>query len=791
MASGFRNWLHKFSPIPPAGLFEVQVQNTVDQFIPSPETFISECPILFYVPFSEDYLSQPNYDVSDNLCIDSKSNIVGEDNSFFEYIQSPIIDDFLVLIKSSILIVDLFIKLGSSPLAGRSYADDEQLKKEQLALPLETPNYDRTICRHGIRRYECALCEEEEEKRKRKLDTGLKIKALDLFQLLLPILMPPLDKWINNQALFPANARPFPYQIEGIKFLKNNKSALLGDEMGLGKTIQAIVAIRLLMQKGMIRNTLVVCPLSLIGNWKKEFEKWAPELSVTKVKGVRDVRKLFWKSPFNVYVTTYETLREDIDNNFITSKYFSLVVLDEVQKIKNPETKIARALQKLKPDYRWGLSGTPLENKLEDVIAIFRFLRPELRFYSTINSYQVKETIKPYFLRRKICDVEKDLPEKVVQEYWIDLNTFQQAAYDKAYAEARSDIQGRETIDRIHIFSWINKLKLICNEEENSGDSCKKDFLIDQLESIPPDDKAIVFSQFPEKTLSRLLVTLQPYDPAMFSGKDSSNKRDEIIQQFMKTESPRILLASLKAGGVGINLQRANRIFHFDHWWNPAVTKQAEGRAHRKGQEKTVFVYDLFTNGTIEEKIYQILLTKQNLFDEVIDDLSSSASAAKLTDEELFGLFDLKPPTLAKPPSVNSRNENQKINAEEIKHQIGMLDPSGFERLIGKLFSSKGYQIEIIGGARDGGVDVIARGSTRVGIEKINIQCKHYFNRQVGPSVIREAIGTKQISTVDRMFIITSGTFSDEAIKLANSHNMKLMDISQLIGEIISNKISV
>lgn len=775
MASDFHNWLHKISPIPPAVFFEVQVQNTVDYFISSPDTFISECPTLYSVPVSDDYVSQPNHDVSADLCFGNFPNILDEDISFIDSLSPPIIDEFLVFINSPSLIIDLFVKLGSSPLAGRSYANDAQPENKQLSLPLKIQNYDRTICRHGLRRYECGLCEEEEEKRRRKLEIGPKVRPLDLFQLLLPILMPPLDKLINNQALFPADARPYTYQIEGIKFLRKNKSALLGDEMGLGKTIQAIVAIRILMQKGMIKNALVVCPLSLIGNWKKEFEKWAPELAVTKVRGVRDLRKLFWKSPFNIYITTYETLREDIDNNLIAPSYFSLVVLDEIQKIKNPETKISKALYKLKPDYRWGLSGTPLENKLEDVISVFGFLNPGLRFLSPIDPFQVKETIKPYFLRRRICDVEHELPKKIIQEHWLYLNTDQQIAYDDAYEEARVDIQSREKIDRIHIFSWINKLKLICNEEENSGDSCKKDFLIDQLESIPQDDKVIVFSQFPEKTLKRLLDTLQSYEPAMLSGKDSSNKREEIIKQFMENESPRILLASLKAGGVGINLQRANRVFHFDHWWNPAVTKQAEGRAHRKGQKKTVFVYDLFTKGTIEEKIYQILSSKQNLFDEVIDDLSSSASATKITDEELYGLFDLKPPT----------------SPENIKHQIGTLDPSGFEKLIGKLFSSKGYQVEIIGGARDGGVDVKARGTTRAGMENINIQCKHYFDRQVGPSVIREAIGTKQINTVDRMFIITSGTFSDEAIKLAASYNIKLMDISSLIGEIISNKIAV
>ena len=791
MASDFHNWIHRISPIPAPALFEIQVQNSADNFMSSQDTFIFECPTLHFVPVSEDYLFQLSLDISTDLCFGFVSSIIDEEIPYYESLLPPLIDDFLLILNSPSLLIDLFVRLGSSPLAGRSYANDAKLENEQPTLPLKIQSYDKSICRHGLRRYEWGLCEEEKEKRNRKLEIGLKVKPLDLFQLLLPILMPPLDKYLTDQTLFPENAKPRPYQFEGIKFLKENKSALLGDEMGLGKTIQTIVAIRLLLQKGIIKNALVVCPLSLVGNWKREFEKWAPELAVAKVREARELRKQLWKSPFNVYITTYETLREDIDNNLITPSHFSLVVLDEIQKIKNSESKIYKALHKLQVIYRWGLSGTPLENKLDDVISIFGFLKPDLKFHFPTNPFRVKETIKPYFLRRRICDVDLELPEKINQDYWLDLNDLQQIAYDKAYAEAKADIQGRDRVDRIHVFSWINKLKLICNEEEDSEESCKKDFLIEQLESIPNEEKVIVFSQFPEKTLRKLLNTLEPYKPALYSGRDSSDKRDEILKQFMEKESPRILLASLKAGGVGINLQRASRVFHFDHWWNPAVSKQAEGRAHRSGQERRVFVYDLFTNGTIEEKIYQILFTKQDLFNTVIDDLSTSASATQITDEELYGLFDLKPPTFITTPVVHGRNDSKDTISESIRHKIGNLDPQGFERLIGKLFSSKGYKVEIVGGARDGGVDVRACGTTRAGLENINIQCKHYFNRQVGPGVIREAIGTKQIGTADRMFIITSGTFSDEAIKLATSHNIKLMNISSLIGEIISKEIDV
>ncbi len=801
MGSNFRDWFRKISPIPPAVLLEVDTQNSVDQFVQSHETFISECPFLGLPSVSVDYLETRNYSICDNyldypnsrissdLCIQDPAPILNDDVLFKTFLL-PETYNFPLQLDIQIASFKRFRNIGFCSLHGCVYKSEENQKEKQLSLPIKEDNYDKTICRHGLRRFECGHCFEEKEKRKRKYELNKKITKLDIFQLLKPVLMPPLDKMMLNQALFPENTRPMKFQVDGINFLRNNNSALLGDEMGLGKTIQTIIAIRLLLQKGKIKNALVVCPLSLVGNWKKEFEKWSPEIAVIKVRGTPEERKQIWRSPFNVYITTYENIRDDIEDGIFSATKFDLVVLDEIQRIKNPDAKVSKALKSLKPDFRWGLSGTPLENRIEDVVSIFGFINPWLFFDPTNYPNSVKAKIAPYFLRRRICDVEMELPDKKVEEYWIDLNPFQQEAYNSAYDEARRDIQSRQYTDRIHVFSWINKLKLICNRDEETGDSCKEDFLIDQLESIPEIDKVIVFSQFPEKTLRTLLGTLKAYKPEMLSGQTSSKKRDEIINCFMDDEEPRILLVSLKAGGVGLNLQRANRVFHFDHWWNPAVAKQAEGRAHRKGQMKTVFVYDIFTNGTIEEKIYKILMTKQQLFEEVIDDLSSTGVAEKITDEELYGLFNLKPPSSVKSAQTINGDVSKALSIDEINRKIGALAPSEFEQLIGKLFAHKGYNVETMGGAHDGGVDIKASGSTRAGIEKVCIQCKHYFNGKVGPNIIREAIGTKTSNMMDRMFIYTSGTFTDAAIKLAEKNNIKLIDINYLIGELVNHKIN-
>jgi len=554
--------------------------------------------------------------------------------------------------------------------------------------------------------------------------------------------------------------------------------------MGLGKTIQAIIAIRILMRKGKVNNILIVCPVSLLGNWKKELSDWAPELNVIRVRGTQNQRAVLWQTRSMVHLASYESLREDIENGYITRTGFSAIILDEIQRIKNPEARISQAVRRLDSTYRWGLSGTPLENRVEDVVAIFKFIKPDLRFPYPDNPASVKELIKSYVLRRRIQDVEVDLPEKQVNEFWLDLNEEQQTAYDNEYARAKEEIRIRGAGNRIYIFSLINRLKLICNEEETSGSSCKKDFVIDRLESLLPEEKAIIFSHFPNLTLEKLKLTLANYNPELYSGELNQRQRESVIDRFINNENSRVLLISLRAGGVGLNLQVANHVFHFDHWWNPATTRQAEGRAYRIGQSRTVFIYDIFTNGTIEEKIYNILAKKQELFQMVIDDLTTETVSGNLTDEELFSLFDLPPPR----PITHLEDVN---NPENIRGKIRNLSASGFENLIAKLFEKKGFTVHVRGGPHDGGVDITANGPTRMGNERISIQCKHHFYDPIGPDVVREAIGTHRIENTNRFFLVTSGSFSPEAKRVAEAGNIVLMDISTILGEIINLNIEI
>ncbi|MCX6702707.1 MAG: DEAD/DEAH box helicase [Candidatus Wolfebacteria bacterium] len=418
--------------------------------------------------------------------------------------------------------------------------------------------------------------------------------------------------------------------------------------------MQTIVTLKLLFRRGDIANGLILCPKSVLGDWEKKLKDWAPEIRVEKVRGSKEQREITWKTPAHIYLTTYESLRQDLGNSLgisdspdIAKKEFDIAILDEIQKIKNPGADVTKAARHLVAPRKWGLSGTPLENRTEELISIFAFLKPGLLIYDDAQQpLKVKAAIKPFFLRRRKADVLDDLPEKNCDEVWLELSDDQRRAYDRAEKEGVFSLNNQgDSVTVQHVLALITKLKQICNIEPVSGESCKLEYLIDQLEEIKgQDDKALIFSQYSNKTLNLLEPKLRQFRPRLYDGSLSDSNRDKIIDEFQNKDDCKILLMSVKAGGLGLTLTRANFVFHFDLWWNPAVAAQAEGRAHRIGQKKTVYVTSLFTINTIEEKIQTLLKRKKELFDRVIDDLSDTNLSVTLGEDELFGLFDLRKP---------------------------------------------------------------------------------------------------------------------------------------------------
>lgn len=557
---------------------------------------------------------------------------------------------------------NLFERLDRAGIVGADYANRTR-KKAPQAKPVEstdqngfTKAYSRTKNAYGASTHT--------------------VVALSIWDLIYPTLLPPIAVEFSPDVDILHKLRP--YQQVGVKFLVEHESALLGDDMGTGKTVMTVVALRVLFQRGKATEALIVCPVGVLKVWQDHLRNWAPELSFTVVRGSREERKLDWRYPAHVYVAAYDTLSSDfltvvrkkasvvckacqrtstfgekvhvtdehtpqfscpycqtpfeelptsealVESDLIGS--FDVVVLDEAQYIKNPNTSRSRAVKLPIPKYRWALTGTPLETKVEDLAGIFSFVKPKYMHYN-ISTREAKRLMEPYFLRRLKKDVLQDLPPKIKQEQWLELDSDQQAEYDRVLkGEVRKLTELGEQVTKAHIFAVITNLKRVCNFASGKHSSPKSETLIEYLKTVKDSGhKAIVFTQWvDEYGVASLETILKPFGISVLKGGLTDAARDSALQQFRTDPNVCVLLATLKTGGVGLTLTEANYVFHYDHWWNPATMWQAEDRVHRQGQQRGVNVYSFWTQKTIEERIHEKLQERGLLFDEVVNSLSET-----------------------------------------------------------------------------------------------------------------------------------------------------------------------
>lgn len=461
------------------------------------------------------------------------------------------------------------------------------------------------------------------------------------WRLVLPALQPALSSAWSSEEDFAPGCLPYPFQWEGIKALADSDGFILADDMGTGKTVQALLAARLLFQKGLVKTMLVVAPISVLPQWKREIARWAQLLMVDLVRGAPDQRKILWLKPAHVKLTAYETLRQD--QNWLEQKRalkFDLVVLDEAQRIKNADSGTAHAVKRVEADRRWGLTGTPLENRLQEVKAICSYLRPDLLKNAMMTPQRVKSLLKPHLLRRRKEDVLKDLPSKEEFTVWLKMGEAQQQAYDEMEKKQVLELAENEVITAQNILTLILELKKICNRDPRSGESIKGDWLKENLDDIAEaGNKALVFTQFRQPQFGGsewIADELSKFNPINYCEAKSDKLREDVLQEFSANQNRQVFIGHPRSAGLGLNqLVSANYVVHFDHWWNPALTNQATARTHRPGQRKGVFVYHLWVEGTIEEMILGKLRSKQALFNETIDSL-----ATPFTEEILFGVFN-------------------------------------------------------------------------------------------------------------------------------------------------------
>ncbi len=427
------------------------------------------------------------------------------------------------------------------------------------------------------------------------------------------------------------------YQWEGIAFLYRSRSALLADEMGLGKTVQAAVAMALLLNgRNEVRRVLIVVPSSLMTNWMTELATWAPSLTVRRVQGTASAREAFYLLPIPVLVGSYEQIRSDgLDR--IPMNTFDLVVLDEAQRIKNKNSATALACRILSRKRAWALSATPLENDENDVVSIMKFLNPP--FEESQNQTRLVEKLGSLMLRRRKSEVRAELPPVIIQDLQLDLSKNQRERYDEIWAH-RTDATGEGAASGnigVILLGLITRLKIICNLDEVTNTSSKLDALQTISESAGKSAKILVFSQF-VKTLRWLSERIDmPHD--LLTGSMSMTEREEVIDRFQTGEAPRMLLISLRAGGVGLNLGKASHVVVFDRWWNPAVEIQAIYRAHRFDRDEPLHVVRFLIKDSVEERIADILEEKENLFEEVIE--STPTATHRFTKKELMQILEI------------------------------------------------------------------------------------------------------------------------------------------------------
>jgi superfamily II DNA or RNA helicase len=457
-----------------------------------------------------------------------------------------------------------------------------------------------------------------------------------------------------------------PYQLRGVTWLHAMTEAGLGgclaDDMGLGKTLQ-VIALHLHRVAARRGPTLVVCPTSLLGNWEREVRRFAPSTLVRRHHGPG--RSLAELAAEELVVTSYGVARMDAE--MLSTAGFTLVVADEAQHAKNPQTATARALRTIGGPARLALTGTPVENRLSDLWSILDWTTPGLlgpfeRFVRTVASpvernrdpvvtERLTLTTRPFLLRRKKTDpgVAPDLPPRTITDVAVPLTQEQTTLYEAEVREAMAAIANEDGFARQGlVLRLLTVLKQICNHPAQylhqagplagrSGKLAALEELVDVI--VAEGESVLVFSQFVE-CLSLVEARLEYLGvPTLFlHGKVGAKRRTEMVDSFQAGRVP-VLLLSLKAGGVGLNLTKATHVVHYDRWWNPAVEDQATDRAHRIGQDRPVQVHRLIAEGTLEDHIASLIERKRSLAEAVVG--AGESWIGRLTNEELSVLVSL------------------------------------------------------------------------------------------------------------------------------------------------------
>lgn len=420
----------------------------------------------------------------------------------------------------------------------------------------------------------------------------------------------------------------YPFQRHGVEWLTERNGGILADDMGLGKTVQVIAAIRVLFNRGTLRNALVVSPKGLIATWEREFRRWAPELGVVIVTPPMQIRDDAWRAMVgrcHVILTNYEQLRTP--PKILRQSAPDLIVADEAHRLRNRSAQITTGSSQLKPQRFWALTGTPLERDLEDLSTLLSVVAPK-RFApadAKLHRFSLRSRARPYILRRRKREVLQELPPVLDTTEVLDLSESQERSYQSTVRQYnRKNQKGDE-------LALLTKLQALCDIEPDSRESCKIERILYLLDRIREnEEKAVVFSHRiePLRELHRRITDKWGEGAAtLLVGEMDREKREGAVTHFRSADERALaLLASTRIGGEGLTLIEANHVFLFNQWWNPSTNDQARDRVVRIGQRRKVRIYRFCCRRTIEEVLERILESKRELFDDTVERLAQSES---------------------------------------------------------------------------------------------------------------------------------------------------------------------
>jgi len=456
------------------------------------------------------------------------------------------------------------------------------------------------------------------------------------------------------------------YQIQGYEWLRLMEhygfSGILADDMGLGKTLQMIVYLESMKTQGL--PSLVITPASLLLNWQDEIQKFSSSLNVLCIYGqkahrdemIQDIQK------YDTIMTSYDYLRRDID--LYEKIMFHTIVLDEAQYIKNPKTRNAMCVKRLRSKQRFALTGTPIENSLAEMWSIFDFLMPHYLYHYSyfLKQYEkpivkehdeekqkrLRQMITPFILRRNKRDVLKELPEKIEKTMYYQFNEEEEKLYLSNLVQVNKNLQEKlnlHQLGKIDVLAMLTRLRQLCQDPRLLYDhidepSSKLKGCMELIHSLKDNhQKILLFSSFTSVLhLIQEQCQKEHITCYLLEGATQKEKRKEMVDAFQKDQTT-LFLISLKAGGSGLNLTSAQAVIHFDPWWNMSAKNQATDRAHRIGQSETVQVFSLIMKNSIEEKIMLLQKEKMNLADTFVEGHSGSISSMSI--EDIQSLFDM------------------------------------------------------------------------------------------------------------------------------------------------------